>query len=155
MMDSRPIIDLDGLDDHGDPIFHVAFGLPDPARFDPRLTSKQAGAIADFYGEAFPPVTATQAHALLSYRTYGRAVAGKVAPRASARVRGFLAHFVAAIVSQDDAVAADVVAWSDRAFDRGSERSSVGATKHFRWVADELEGHLAYLLATGADVLAL
>lgn len=151
----RPIIDLDGTDSQGKPLFYVDVALPGPARFDGRASAAQMQSIADFYGQQFPEVTEAQAHALLCYRSYGRLVADRAAPRSRWAIRNLIAHFIAAIVAADPAIAADVIAWSDRAFRAGSDSSAIGRTKRYREVVDELASHMAYLEGAGVNVMAL
>ena len=146
-MSERPFIDFDGRDENGSPFFHVYIKVPDPVPFDTQPTEYQRTAIIQFYSDQYD-VTASQAHAMLCFRDYGKLLAERIAGWRPTGLQNLLSHFVAAIISHNHAVAKDVIAWSDKRHRNGSE-PVIARTKHFQWIVDRLSENIWHLQHQG------
>lgn len=141
-----------GRNERDDWRFRINMTPPDPLPDDTDATPAQMSAITAFYdcGPNGPPsLSRSQAHALLCYRDYARAVVDEISPGIEVSVARAVAQYLAAFISGDSSVALEVVAWSRRA---RNGRGGTGARdmRHFARVADEaatFAGYMARLLA--------
>ena len=72
-----------------------------------------------------------QAHAILCYRDYARAVIDRVLPDVAASQQQLWLVIIATLVSHDERIAKDVRRWSEDRFHNARSDPRVVNTKHF------------------------
>lgn len=143
------VVQYAGDDETGDPLFDMPLPLPDPLEFDPPPTPRMKTAISDLFGDGVE-LTGSQAHVVLSCRDYGRQCAARLLDRYPRPIRDLFGKLVMIYVLADAGRLADVIAWSNRRFDRQPDSSAIGRTKRFPEVERWLSGLLAECRARGA-----
>ena len=98
---------------------------------DPPATERQLAAVADIFPHIPPTISSMQAHAILCYRDYARAVIDRVLPDVAASQQELWLVIIATLVSHDERIAKDVRRWSGDRFHNARSDPRVVNTKHF------------------------
>ena len=77
-------------------------------------------------------ISDSQAHAILCYRDYAKAVVARVLPNNEAADRELWIVIIATLVSHDERIAKDVRRWSDDRFFEARSDPRIITTKHFK-----------------------
>lgn len=105
--------------------------VPETPDDDPEANQLQLEAIAALFPHIPPTIGFGQAHALLCYRDYARAVVDRVLPEQGRESRQMWIAVIATLVSHDDRIAKDICKWSDDRFRLARSDPKVIRTKHF------------------------
>lgn len=121
-----------GLADDGSLQLQLNLRTPDKERYDSRPTERQLSAVSAIFPHVPPTISYSQAHAILCYRDYARAVVARVLPSRSIADRELWIVIIATLVSHDERIAKDVRRWSDDRFLEARSDPRIITTKHFK-----------------------
>lgn len=152
----QSIVTYGGDPDGIGPIYNMSFECPPAQEQSTGPTESQRAAVASFFGFEVEDERYCPVNALLTYRDYGRLAAAVIYPVLSGERLQLVARAIAAFISQDPDMRADVKRWSDRRW-RGaaapdSAAASLPRTKHFTAVADFTVALLLDMRDAGAPI---
>ena len=145
MTEWHEIVRIRGQPQAGNVSFECNFVLPEVVD-NLEATSFQIDAVNQSYQRDFPSLTASQAHALLSYREYARLCCDAIFPKYPPGLKRSLSACLAAFISSDAGVAKFATTWSERNFDGGVGSPRVRGTPYFpdmQAFAEYLDGSLS------------
>ena len=105
---------------------------PESPDDDPNPSEQQSDAVARIFPHIpREAISEQQAHALLCYRDYAKAVVERVIPDFTENDRQIWTIIIATLVSHDERVAKDVRKWSEDRFRLARSDDRIVTTKHF------------------------
>lgn len=105
---------------------------PDRLEYDLPATARQLAAVDAIFPHVPSTVSQSQAHAILCYRDYSKAVIDRVLPSLRLEDRDLWLVIIATLVSHDERIAKDVRRWSDDRFIQARSEPRIITTKHFK-----------------------
>lgn len=141
-----------GVDDSGEPVFDVDFTYPEAKPGERSATSAQRLSVADFYTYLPPDLTFDQAHSLLSYRSFARAVADVGLIQFHERVVALFARLLACHISNDRELARAAIVWSEDCFENPDDPCPIERVPGFAVAVNALAGWMNQAADAGVQL---
>ncbi|WP_151974282.1 hypothetical protein [Erythrobacter sp. EC-HK427] len=134
-IDTDVAVRIFGFNEDGTVDLQLNLSVPEAKPDDPEPSPAQIESVQRFFPHVPATISSRQAHAILCYRDYARAVADEVAPYMEFSRKGVLIQIIATLVSHDERIAKDVRSWAERRFIQHSGDPRIKTTKHFKNLA--------------------